>query len=217
MDFLVGFSKNIVISTAQGRLSKSQYLKKEYGTLDFSEAFAGASLLKVNNEMIRREVVVIPKGDKTAIVYIRDSKTTNNRIPKEITVHEEVLIVGLNTTTKSFEVKTRIYPMDGFSPVCSDTPCSTDSDCPDRSSEGLFFPSCGENNCKTCSNWDYACVYKYGIEIAACASSCLGCSNWSPSCLFCLVCALDYLSSSLYAECCRGEVVSACHYYEWWD
>jgi len=46
MDFLVGFSKNMVISTVQRRLSKSQYLKKRVWNTRFFGGICRSVLVK---------------------------------------------------------------------------------------------------------------------------------------------------------------------------
>ncbi|WP_457754002.1 hypothetical protein [Thermococcus sp.] len=221
IDSLVGVPKSLAIHAAQQRLSRSKYLKTHYRELEFSKALAWSSLLMVNEKLIRRDVVVIPvkNNTTTALVYLRDTQNTPTILAKEVILHEKLFILEINPNTKSIMVKTIVQPLDGWSPICSSTICTTDADCPDRTSEGLYFPSCSDD-CKDCTNWDYYCVAVYALNAGVCSVSCASCvlTGNILSCVGCLACVLmTPYTEDIFGSCCKGQVIRKCLYYEWWD
>ena len=218
MDSLVGISKELVMNNAKKRLNGSHYLITKYKHLEFSKALVLSSLGNLDRRLIRRDLVIIPVNDSIAVVYVRDTTNTQTLLSTEITLHEELLVFELDPSTGVVKLKTRVQPLDGWSPVCSDTVCTSTSDCPDRSSEGLYFPSCSDD-CRDCTDWDYYCVGAYGVQVAACSVSCASClMGHVGACLGCLACVLmSPYTPDIFESCCEGQVIKKCEYYEWWD
>ena len=220
---LEGISKELLVKEILRRAEEKPYLKKPLTYLNVSTVLALSSLRRVDGKLIKRDVVVIPVDDTFALVYLKDS-TMNPPIlsrmilSKDVILNEELIVFEIDPSSRTVHVKTRVQPLDGWSPVCSDITCTSNSDCPDRSSEGLYFPSCSDS-CKDCTDWDYYCVAVYALNAGVCVSSCTSCvfgSAWG--CAGCLSCFLmtPYVPD-VYESCCKGEIVKKCEYYEWWD
>jgi len=221
--YLDGISKDLLIKDILRRANEKPYLKKPLAYLDnVSTVLAWSSLRRVDEKIVRRDVIVIPFDDTSAIVYLRDSALTPTILSKDITLYEELIVFKIDPLSKTAHVTTRVKPLDGWSPVCSNTICTSDSDCPDRSSEGLYFPSCSDS-CKDCTDWDYYCVAVYALNAGVCLTSCTICLfgggvGQALGCAGCIACILmTQYTPDVYESCCEGQIVKKCQYYEWWD
>ncbi|ALV62577.1 hypothetical protein ADU37_CDS08780 [Thermococcus sp. 2319x1] len=212
VDDLVGVAKEVALRDILRTAEKNSILKEKLKNTDFSKARVKASLLYTNDGLVQRTAILIPLEDNKFMIYVKDIKTVGARIQFERTTYQGVFILA---TTLKKSKDGNVEPMDGWSPVCTDISCHTDSDCPDLSSQGLYFGQC---SCRHCTDYNWVCVAALATGATSCSIDCATCiiDPTKLTCAGCVLCLISIGLGSAVASCCES-VTYTCEYYEWWD